>query len=139
MPEQGADILAHFGDQQFLTRYQRYKAHIAEWRQQYPRLAAVDLRYEQQVVLQMSPGSGPSVTAGESGASVDATSAKPSPATPADEVSKPAPKPAAKSPEHKPHAKPSPKTAIQRKREEARKAALARKQRLTNAANGQTQ
>ena len=36
MPEQGADILAHFGDDQFLTRYQRYKAHIAEWRQQYP-------------------------------------------------------------------------------------------------------
>ena len=54
MPEEGADILAHFGDEQFLTRYQRYKAHIAEWRQQYPRLASVDLRYDQQVVLQMA-------------------------------------------------------------------------------------
>ncbi len=51
MPEQGADILAHFGDDQFLARYQRYKAHIAEWRQQYPKLVAVDLRYDQQVVL----------------------------------------------------------------------------------------
>ena len=54
MPEQGADILAHFGEDRFLERYQRYKAHIAEWRQQYPKLAAVDLRYDQQVVLQMA-------------------------------------------------------------------------------------
>ena len=56
MPEQGADILAHFGEDHFLERYQRYKAHIAEWRQQYPKLAAVDLRYEQQVVLEMAQG-----------------------------------------------------------------------------------
>jgi cell division protein FtsQ len=56
MPEQGADILAHFGEDHFLERYQRYKAHIAEWRQQYPKLAEVDLRYEQQVVLQMTDG-----------------------------------------------------------------------------------
>ena len=42
MPEQGADILAHFGQDRFLERYQRYKAHIAEWRQQYPKLSAVD-------------------------------------------------------------------------------------------------
>jgi cell division protein FtsQ len=56
MPEQGADILAHFGQDRFLERYQRYQAHIAEWRQQYPHLAAVDLRYDQQVVLQMASG-----------------------------------------------------------------------------------
>jgi cell division protein FtsQ len=56
MPEQGADILAHFGEDHFLERYQRYQAHIAEWRQQYPHLAGVDLRYEQQVVLQMASG-----------------------------------------------------------------------------------
>jgi cell division protein FtsQ len=57
MPEQASDILAHFGDDRFLERYQRYKAHISEWRQRYPKLAAVDLRYDQQVVLQMAPGS----------------------------------------------------------------------------------
>ena len=56
MPEQGADILAHFGEDHFLERYQRYQAHIAEWRQQYPHLAAVDLRYDNQVVLQMASG-----------------------------------------------------------------------------------
>ncbi|MGB6745729.1 MAG: hypothetical protein WBE38_18920, partial [Terracidiphilus sp.] len=32
------------------------KAHIAEWRQQYPNLASVDLRYDQQVVLEMTSG-----------------------------------------------------------------------------------
>jgi cell division protein FtsQ len=57
MPEQGADILAHFGQEHFLERYERYKAHIAEWRQQYPKLAAVDLRYEHQAVLEMAHGS----------------------------------------------------------------------------------
>ena len=58
LPEEGHDILAHFGDDHFLDRYQRYKAHIAEWRQQYPHLGAVDLRYDQQVVLEMASGSG---------------------------------------------------------------------------------
>jgi cell division protein FtsQ len=56
LPEQGGDILGHFGEDRFLDRYQRYKAHIAEWRQQYPKLAAVDLRYDSQVVLEMTPG-----------------------------------------------------------------------------------
>ena len=56
MPEQGSDVLAHFGEDHFLERYQRYKAHIAEWKQQYPKLAGVDLRYDQQVVLEMTHG-----------------------------------------------------------------------------------
>jgi cell division protein FtsQ len=56
MPEQGTDILAHFGEDHFLERFERYKAHIAEWRQQYSKLAAVDLRYDQQVVLEMTTG-----------------------------------------------------------------------------------
>jgi cell division protein FtsQ len=59
MPEQGTDILAHFGEDHFLERFQRYKAHIAEWRLQYPKLAEVDLRYNQQVVLQMTDGAKP--------------------------------------------------------------------------------
>jgi cell division protein FtsQ len=56
LPEQGADILGHFGEDRFMERYQRYKTHIAEWRQQYPKLTAVDLRYDDQVVLEMTPG-----------------------------------------------------------------------------------
>ncbi|MGO9777074.1 MAG: cell division protein FtsQ/DivIB [Terracidiphilus sp.] len=65
MPEQGGDILAHFGEDQFLERYQRYKANIGEWRQQYPKLAAVDLRYEQQVVLEMTAGTNVAQAAAE--------------------------------------------------------------------------
>ena len=52
----GADVLVHFGDGRFLERYREYEQHLAEWRAQYPRLAAVDLRYERQVVLEMQPG-----------------------------------------------------------------------------------
>jgi cell division protein FtsQ len=62
MPEQGGDILAHFGGDHFMERYQRYKEHIAEWRQQYPKLSAVDLRYDQQVVLEMKSGEAASDT-----------------------------------------------------------------------------
>lgn len=54
MPEPGGDIVAHFGDDHFLERYKRYKANIEEWRQQHPNLAAVDLRYDTQVVLKMA-------------------------------------------------------------------------------------
>jgi cell division protein FtsQ len=76
MPEPGADILAHFGEDNFLERYQRYQAHIAEWRQQYPNLVAVDLRYEQQIVLQMT--SGKETSQGAQGVETsNATKAKP--------------------------------------------------------------
>lgn len=89
MPEQGADILAHFGEDHFLERYQRYKAHIAEWRQQYPKLAEVDLRYDQQVVLEMAPG------ANSAPAAVNASDGKP---TAADTANAPAKADTAKKP-----------------------------------------
>jgi cell division protein FtsQ len=77
MPEQGADILAHFGEDHFLERYQRYKAHIAEWRQQYPRLAAVDLRYDQQVVLEMARGTSAVEAVAGAGTASQASGGKP--------------------------------------------------------------
>ena len=82
MPEQGTDILAHFGEDHFLERFQRYRAHIAEWRQQYPKLSEVDLRYDQQVVLQMSDGahSSPAQMANLQEPSTASESPKPSPA-----------------------------------------------------------
>jgi cell division protein FtsQ len=150
MPEQGADILAHFGDEQFLSRYQRYKAHIGEWRQQYPRLAVVDLRYEEQVVLEMAPGSGPSVTAGDARSSGDPASAansaspsKPSAGTRPEVVARPVAKvPAAQ--DHKPQthlgSRPATKSALEKKREEDRRAAQARRMKQFNATvNGQGQ
>jgi len=128
MPEQGADILAHFGDDQFLARYQRYKAHIAEWRQQYPRLATVDLRYEQQVVLQMSPGSGGTQTAVSTGDSqpalTDPTQAAAAPVKPSAGVKSAAnpARPAAKAPARKATAKPKSRER-NRKHADARHAA----------------
>jgi cell division protein FtsQ len=83
MPEQGADILAHFGEDHFMERFQRYKAHIAEWRQQYPHLAAVDLRYDQQVVLQMKPGTGAADATVGDPAATGADARKPNPGAPA--------------------------------------------------------
>jgi cell division protein FtsQ len=77
MPEQGSDVLVHFGEDRFLDRYQRYKAHIAEWRQQYPKLAGVDLRYDQKVVLDMATGSDQTQTAASDQAATSAADAKP--------------------------------------------------------------
>ena len=54
VPAQGTDMLLHFGDTDFLERYHSYQEHLAEWRQQYPNLRAVDLRYDRQVVLKMA-------------------------------------------------------------------------------------
>ena len=83
MPAQGADILAHFGEDHFLERYQRYTAHIAEWRQQYPKLAAVDLRYDHQVVLEMASGVDRTQPAGDSAVAAKPSGAKPAAAVPA--------------------------------------------------------
>ena len=54
MPEQGSDILAHFGEDHFMQRLQVYKANIAKWRSVYPKLIGVDLRYEANVPLEMA-------------------------------------------------------------------------------------
>jgi cell division protein FtsQ len=56
IPDNGAEVLVHFGEGNFLDRYNKYEAHLAEWRTQYPNLSSVDMRYERQVVLEMQPG-----------------------------------------------------------------------------------
>jgi len=55
IPDHSADVLVHFGEDNFLDRYRKYEAHLAEWRTQYPRLSSVDMRYERQVVLETGP------------------------------------------------------------------------------------
>lgn len=47
-----ANLLVHFGSDKYLERYHQYQQHLAEWKTQCPRLASVDMRYEQQVVLE---------------------------------------------------------------------------------------
>ena len=143
MPEQGDDILAHFGEDRFLERYQRYKAHIAEWRQQYPKLAAVDLRYDHQVVLEMAPGADTAQATVDDPSATSTDSAKTSTADPAQNAKPAAAKPqsaktglAAKSgkPAAKPAGKQSAKTKAisakdkaaqdKKKRAQAKRAAL---------------
>ncbi len=59
LPAEGSDIQVHFGDSDFLARYRSYQQHLPEWRQQYPHLTSVDMRYENQVVLDMAQQSNP--------------------------------------------------------------------------------
>ncbi len=98
----GSDILVHFGDSDFLARYNEFESHLPQWKQQYPKLASADMRYEGQIVLEMQPGA-PAPT-GET-----AASPAPAPATNVAAVEapavKPVPKPAAKA-VSKPQAKP---------------------------------
>ncbi len=51
------ELMVHFGESDFLERYNKYKSHLAEWRIQYPNLMSVDLRYDRQAVLEMQRGS----------------------------------------------------------------------------------
>jgi cell division protein FtsQ len=55
---QSTNVLVHFGAESYLGRYQQYQEHLAEWRTQCPRLASVDMRYDQQVVLEPCTPSG---------------------------------------------------------------------------------
>ncbi len=47
---QGA-VLVHVGASNFLERYKIYVSHVQEWRQQFQKLQSVDLRYDQQIIL----------------------------------------------------------------------------------------
>ena len=67
IPDHSTEILVHFGEDNFLERYRRFKEHLPEWRTLYPKLSSVDMRYEQQVVLQMPPGSAGSNESGATG------------------------------------------------------------------------
>ncbi len=57
IPDHSTEVLVHFGDEDFLNRYRKFKEHLPEWRTTYPKLSSVDMRYERQVVLEMQPGS----------------------------------------------------------------------------------
>ncbi len=67
------DLLLHFGHQDFLARYHRYSSNIQNWLSKYPALSAVDLRYNDQVVLTMAH----SGSAGQAGRKAGITAAQP--------------------------------------------------------------
>lgn len=54
IPVKSSDLLLHFGNTNFLGRYRIFESHLSGWEQQYPQLAAVDLRYDSEVVLKMA-------------------------------------------------------------------------------------
>jgi cell division protein FtsQ len=60
--EGSGTLLVHLGAQGFLERYKLYLTHVKEWRQQFPNLQSVDLRYEGQIVVNPDQPSGDRVT-----------------------------------------------------------------------------
>jgi cell division protein FtsQ len=104
IPDRAGEVLVHFGEDNFLDRYKKFQEHLEEWRTQYPGLSSVDMRYEQQVVLQMKP-------AGPASSSPTAGAGQVSSGSAAGAVPNPAPAPAATRPKstpgHKQTAKPA--------------------------------
>ncbi len=70
IPEGATDILVHFGESDFLARYQKFTSLLPEWKTQYPQLASVDMRYERQVVLEMQPGTSTAAGVGGQGSAL---------------------------------------------------------------------
>ena len=66
------DILVHFGDEDFLARYQMFEQNLPVWKTQYPKLASVDTRYDHQVVLEMDKGTPVPVGSVDAPAATDA-------------------------------------------------------------------
>ena len=56
VPAGKSEILVHFGDKDFLRRYELFTKNAPGWLAAHPRLASADMRYEHQVVLEMQPG-----------------------------------------------------------------------------------
>jgi cell division protein FtsQ len=45
------DVLVHLGSSNYLTRYKIYVTHVQAWRQQFQKLESVDLRYDNQIIV----------------------------------------------------------------------------------------
>lgn len=73
LPVKSSDLLLHFGNKNFLARYNVFQSHLNEWEQQYPQLAAVDLRYDGEVVLKMA--NAPAAKTGSTNPAKDARAA----------------------------------------------------------------
>jgi cell division protein FtsQ len=44
-------VLVHLGSANYLDRFKIYVTHLREWRQQFPKLESVDLRYDRQIIV----------------------------------------------------------------------------------------
>ena len=52
-------ILLHLGREDFLARYRVYLGHIQEWKQKFPSVQSIDLRYGGQVIINTDPATEP--------------------------------------------------------------------------------
>lgn len=52
------EVLVHLGSSNYLDRFKIYIAHLREWRQQFPKLESVDLRYDRQIIVNPDLGPG---------------------------------------------------------------------------------
>jgi cell division protein FtsQ len=99
------DVLVHLGSSDYLRRYKTYASHVQEWRQQFRDLESVDLRYDNQIVV--NPDIPKTAKAAKPAAVTSAAAGMPAPAV----------KPAAlvtKMPMHAgPHDKPVPRPAFE--------------------------
>ena len=51
MNDPAGDVLVELGSSDFLRRYKTYVSHVQEWRQQFQKLESVNLRYDNQVIV----------------------------------------------------------------------------------------
>lgn len=87
IPEGATDILVHFGDSDFLARYEKFTQLLPEWKTQYPKLASVDMRYERQVVLEMQRGDSSAASTPSASSTATPVAAKPAAPVPASAAS----------------------------------------------------
>jgi cell division protein FtsQ len=81
------DILVHFGHEDYLKRYNTLEQNLPGWKTQYPNLASVDTRYDNQFVLEMKTASG---SAGQPVSGLANAAAPPAAAAPVQAAAKPA-------------------------------------------------
>jgi cell division protein FtsQ len=51
MNDAAGDVLVHLGSSDYLRRYKIYVTHAQGWRQQFQKLESVDLRYDNQIIV----------------------------------------------------------------------------------------
>jgi cell division protein FtsQ len=57
------DVLIELGSADYLKRYQTYVSHVQQWRQQFQKLESVNLRYDNQVIVNPDMQGGPKQSA----------------------------------------------------------------------------
>jgi len=121
------DVLVELGSSEYLKRYKTYVSHVQEWRQQFQKLESVNLRYDNQVIVNPDMEGKPRQAALTASAAKAAAAAGVKPAALISRVGpheKPLPKPAFEMTEKKLDPKPAlAKTATPKVKKAAAKSA----------------